>query len=147
MIRQNYLLIFWLLQGFILGPTLFLLNIKEKKLPSKGVLSKRCSENMQHIYRRKSMPKCDFNKVALQLRHGCSPVNLLHIFRTPFPWNTSEMLLLKDLLVTYSIAIYVDNTLICGNSQYWFLNLNLPALSRSKSESLPVKSLAMLRFS
>ena len=62
------------------------------------------------------MPKCDFNKVALQLRHGCSPVNFLHIFRTPFPWNTSEMLLLKDLLVTYSIAIYVDNTLICGNS-------------------------------
>ena len=42
------------------------------------------------------MPKCDFNKVALQitLRHGCSPVNLLHIFRTPFFKNTyGEMLL------------------------------------------------------
>ena len=25
----------------------------------------------------------------LALRHGCSPVNLLHIFRTPFPKNTS----------------------------------------------------------
>ena len=25
------------------------------------------------------MPKSDFNKVA---KHGCSPVNLLHIFRT-----------------------------------------------------------------
>ena len=37
------------------------------------------------------MPKSDFNKVALQLFveitlcHGRSPVNLLHIFRTPFP--------------------------------------------------------------
>ena len=35
------------------------------------------------------MPKCDFNKVAKQfywiaLQHGCSPVNLLHIFRTAF---------------------------------------------------------------
>ena len=28
------------------------------------------------------------------LLHGCSPVNLLHIFRTPFPRNTSGRLLL-----------------------------------------------------
>ena len=28
------------------------------------------------------------------LRHACSPVNLLHIFRTPFPKNTSGWLLL-----------------------------------------------------
>ena len=45
------------------------------------------------------MPKCDFNKVAfnfveITLRHGCSPVNLLHIFRTPFLKNTSGRLLL-----------------------------------------------------
>ena len=32
---------------------------------SRGVLKKRCSENMQQIYRRTPMPKCDFNKVAL----------------------------------------------------------------------------------
>ena len=32
-----------------------------------GVLSKKCSENMQEIYRRTSMLNCDFNKVALQL--------------------------------------------------------------------------------
>ena len=37
------------------------------------------------------MPKYDFDKVAL---HGCSTVNLLHIFRTPFPRNTSGGLLL-----------------------------------------------------
>ena len=33
------------------------------------------------------MPKCDFIKIAsnfieVALWHGCSPVNLLHIFRT-----------------------------------------------------------------
>ena len=41
------------------------------------------------------MPKCDFNKVAITLWNGGSPVDLLHISRTPFPRNTSEGLLLK----------------------------------------------------
>ena len=40
------------------------------------------------------MPKCDFNKLVCNfletaLRHGYSPVNLLHIFKTPFLKNTS----------------------------------------------------------
>ena len=30
-------------------------------------LKKRCSENMQQIYRRTPMQKCDFNKLASQL--------------------------------------------------------------------------------
>ena len=71
------------------------------KQPSIDVLRKRCSENMQQIYRRTPMPKCDFNKVALlcnfieiTLRHGCSPVNLPHIFRRSFSKNTSGWLLL-----------------------------------------------------
>ena len=33
------------------------------------------------------MSKSDYNKVAVTLRHGCSNVNVLHIFRTPFPKN------------------------------------------------------------
>ena len=38
-----------------------------EKQPSRGVLRKRRSENMQKIYRRTPMPKCDFNKVVKQL--------------------------------------------------------------------------------
>ena len=38
-----------------------------EKQPPRGVLRKRCSENMQQIYRRTLMPNCDFNKVVLQL--------------------------------------------------------------------------------
>ena len=38
-----------------------------QKQPSRGVLSKRCSENLQQIYRRTPVLKCDLNKVALQL--------------------------------------------------------------------------------
>ena len=61
-----------------------------------GVLKKRCSENMQQIYRRTLMPKCYFsNFFDIALRHGCSPVNLLHVFRTIFPRNTSGWLLVK----------------------------------------------------
>ena len=37
---------------------------------------------------------CCFIEIAL--RHGCSPVNLLHIFRTPFLKNTFERLLLEQ---------------------------------------------------
>ena len=42
----------------------FKLNLQ--KQPSRDVLRNRCSKNMQQIYRRTPMPKCDFNKVALQ---------------------------------------------------------------------------------
>ena len=52
------------------------------------------------------MSKCDFNKVALQsnfievtLRHGLSPVILLHIFRTLFHMNTSGGLLLHRIII------------------------------------------------
>ena len=45
------------------------------------------------------MPNCDFNKLAnfieTTLGPGCSPVNLLHIFTTPFLKNTSEWLVLS----------------------------------------------------
>ena len=46
------------------------------------------------------MPKCEFkgrlqrNFIEIALRHGCSPVNLLYIFRTPFQKNNSGWLLL-----------------------------------------------------
>ena len=43
-----------------------------QKEPSRGVLSKRCSENMQQIYRRTPMPKCDFSKATLQFYWNCT---------------------------------------------------------------------------
>ena len=103
-------------------------NVFIQKQPPRGVPRKRCSEKMQQIYRRTPMPKCDFNKVALQLRHalqialrhGCSPVTLLHIFGTPFLNNTSGRLLLIDLtslpFVKYRRTDFIANNkrmLIC----------------------------------
>ena len=66
-----------------------------QKQPPRCVLRKRYSENIQQIFRRAPTSKCNFNKVSLQLcwNHTsawCSPVNLLHISRTPFLKNISE---------------------------------------------------------
>ena len=38
-----------------------------QKQPSRGVLMKKCSENMQKIYRKVPMSKWDFNKVTKQM--------------------------------------------------------------------------------
>ena len=45
---------------------------------------------------------CNFIEIAL--RHGCSPVNLLYIFRTPFPKNTSEGKLLLQEVNTVTLS-------------------------------------------
>ena len=48
----------------ILSYTDKFLAFYHQRQPPRGVLKKRCSENMQQIYSRTLMPKCDFNKVA-----------------------------------------------------------------------------------
>ena len=53
----------------------------QQKNSSIGVPRKSWSEKILQIYRRAPMQKCDFNKNTL--RHRCSHVNLVHIFRTP----------------------------------------------------------------
>ena len=73
-------------------------SVTEKK-PSRGVLKKRCSENMQQICREHSCRsmisiKLQSNFMEITLQHGCSPVNFLHIFRTPLPKSNSGWLLL-----------------------------------------------------
>ena len=62
-------------------------------LLGKGV-PKICSKFKEHPCRRVISTKllCKFIKITL--RQGCSPVNLLHIFGTPFRKNTSGWLLL-----------------------------------------------------
>ena len=75
---------------------------KIQKQPCRGVLRKRCFENMQEIYRRTPMPECDFSKVALQLYWNCTSVwvfssKFAAYFQNIFSKNTSGRLLLKIL--------------------------------------------------
>ena len=69
-----------------------------QKHPSRGVLTKKFPENVQqitgeHPYRGAISMKLLCNFIEITTWHGCSPVKLLHIFRTPFPKSTSEYLL------------------------------------------------------
>ena len=61
------------------------------------------------------MLKCDFNKLqsnfmGITFWHLCSPVKLLHIFRTPFSNNISGGLPLSDtylrFFLTYIIPLF-----------------------------------------
>ena len=70
-----------------------------QKQPSRGILIETFSGNMQQIYWRTSMANVIWKKrlnnfIEITLWHGCSPVHLQHIFRKPFPKNTSGGLLL-----------------------------------------------------
>ena len=42
-------------------------TLNKQKQHSRGVHRKRCFKNMQQIYRRTPIPKCDFNKFPKQL--------------------------------------------------------------------------------
>ena len=74
-----------------------------------------------------------FSPQKITLQYGCSPVNLLHIFRTPFLKNTSGWLLLK-LISTDKFSVLVPKS--C------FRNLvGMSSLIKSKSPP-PTESLS-----
>ena len=62
----------------------------------KGVL-KICSKfTEEHPHQNAISIKLQSNFIEIALQHGCSPLNLLHILRTPFSKNTSGRLLLMN---------------------------------------------------
>ena len=91
-----------------------LVNLIQKQL-SIGVLIKRCPENMQRIYRRTPMPKCDFNRVALQLYK-----------------NTYEGLL---LLITLTKSMHLKNL-----SMFHARFVNLQALITAQKRKLFIQN-------
>ena len=54
----------------------------------------------EHPYRSAISIKLESDFIEIALRHGCSPVNMVHIFRTPFPKSTYGGLLLSILSKT-----------------------------------------------
>ena len=67
--------------------------------------------------KRNNTPEVSLGKVLLNIRskctgifeitllHGCSPVNLLHIFRTLFPKNTSGGLFLNEKISNFKFSL------------------------------------------
>ena len=64
-VRYSGSMIVWIIFKKICYTKMF--KICFQKWLSKRVPKKKCSANMQQIYRRAPMPKCDFNKVVLLL--------------------------------------------------------------------------------
>ena len=71
----------------------------------KGVLKLRSKFTGEYPCRSAIQIKFRSNIIEIALRHGCSPVNLLHIFRTPFLKNTSGRLLLHETHTKESIIL------------------------------------------
>ena len=73
----------------------------------KGVLKICRKFTGEHPRRGAISIKSQSNFIEIAFRNGCSPVNLLHIFRTPFRNNTSGRLLLD-------IYVCVNKSVVSG---------------------------------
>ena len=78
--------------------------LTHQKQPWRSVLMKSCPENM----------RVAVQLIEITLRHGCSPVNLLHCFWALFPKNTSGGLLLTlhALRTLFDFVTWLDLWLI-----------------------------------
>ena len=78
---------------------------------------KMCSKfTWEHPCRSVSSKKLQSNLIETTLRPGCSPVNLLHIFRTPFPKKTSGwLLLIRPQHVIQNLTVIVNQRMAVAN--------------------------------
>ena len=92
-----------------------------------------------------TMPKCEFkgrlqrNFIEIALRHGCPPVNLLYIFRTPFQKSTFTW----DPKWTQTVL--KSQTALKCRSVYMaiYMETSLRQLSRQQQDSIaPVKMIS-----
>ena len=74
----------------------------------KVVLKIRSKFTGEHPCRSVISVKLQNNFIEITLRHGCSLLNLLHIFRVPFPKNTSGRL----LLTFWYSSIHLNNAIV-----------------------------------
>ena len=93
----------------------------KQRQPTRSVLKKSYSAaNLQggeHLCQSVISIKLQSNFIKVALRHRCSPANLQNIFRTPFPRNTSDwLLLLKDSTTSLLTQRMLLLTMTC-----WYL--------------------------
>ena len=75
-------------------------EIKQNKISKVLII---CFSQLQHIFKRELMFFCLWFLKQMTLRHGCSPVNLLHIFGTLFLKNISGRQLLI-VVISFDIS-------------------------------------------
>ena len=104
--------------------TFFFISNAFQKQPSRGFLGKRFSENIQQIYRRTPMSKCDFNNVAKQLCWNCTSAlvfscKVAAYFQNTFSWKYLWMALL--LISAVNLQCFIENASISKNLNSIFL--------------------------
>ena len=123
---------------------------QRQKQPFRGVVRKRCSENLQRIYRRTPMPKKDFNKVVKQLYwnctlewiFSCNTVNLLHVFRRPFSKNTYR----DDWFCPLPVSKFIEITLRHGCSPVNLLHVFRTPFSKNTSGRLLLERICNVKL-
>ena len=80
-----------------------------RKFTGEQLCRSAISIKLQHSRRSVISLKLQSNFIEITLRHGCSPVNLLHIFRTSFPKNSSGGLLMHILMLVVRRCIQNSN--------------------------------------
>ena len=80
----------------------------------------------EHPYQNAISIKLQSNFIEITIRHGCSPVNLPHLLRTPFPKNSSGWLLVASVLskIMFQEAVISANYLLAGNYMFKVNNRN-----------------------
>ena len=75
--------------------------------PLIGVFIWSCSENIQQICRSAISLKLQSNFIEITLRHGCSAVKLLNIFKTSFPEKPLNGCFYFLFFIFFSIWIFM----------------------------------------
>ena len=98
----------------------------------KGVLKICCNFTGEHPCRSVISIKLFYNFIKITLRHGCSHVNLLHIFRKSFHKNTFEWQLLKRGIIPFyafqAFLLFSSATNLVSSS-HWEKKLVFPDFS------------------
>ena len=100
----------------------------------KNVLKIRSKYTREHPCRSMISIKLLCNFIEIALWHGCSPVNLLHIFRAYF--FTSAGLLLT--IGTSSMPIFLISRLIFSFSQFKFSGFREPSVQKYNTVQIPI---------
>ena len=83
--------------------------MQKQRQSSSIVLRKRCSENMQQIYKRTPMPKCGFNSrfIKIAFRYTCFFCKFAAYFQNIFiKWHLWRMLMLVLLIIDWQNYIH-----------------------------------------
>ena len=101
-------------------------------LLGKGLLKISSKVTIEHSYQSAISMKLLSNFIEIAFRHGCPPVNLLHIFGTPIPKNTSEGLFLSKPWEPWSL----NQDTMCGRKPWKKMSICTNLLIRQLLQAL-----------